>query len=65
MLFAAEELYWDVAADKPVLFQDIKKVREDYMRVLLEARKNHPDSWTGATSQMIQGVQTKVKAHPR
>ncbi|KAF2478860.1 hypothetical protein BDY17DRAFT_305952 [Neohortaea acidophila] len=46
VLFAAEELYWDVRAGKPVLYKDIKKIREDYIKVLKEERANHPDAWT-------------------
>ena len=38
-------------------FSDIKKVREDYLRVLMEARKNHPDSWTGAADKIMDGFE--------
>ncbi|KAF2165108.1 hypothetical protein M409DRAFT_67394 [Zasmidium cellare ATCC 36951] len=61
VLFEAEELYWDVAADRPVLFKDIKKVREDYLRVLVAARKNHPDNWIGAANEIAQGVSASTK----
>lgn len=64
VLFEAEELYWDVAADRPVLFKDIKKVREDYMRVKLAARKNHPDSWNSTSSEIAQGIAVKGKRIP-
>lgn len=64
VLFEAEELYWDVAADRPVLFKDIKKVREDFMRVKMAARKNHPDSWTTAANETAQGVSVKGKRIP-
>lgn len=58
VLLAAEELYWDVAADQPVLFEDVKKIREDYFRVCVNARKNHPDSWTGEASKFTKSVRS-------
>lgn len=63
VLFEAEELYWDVAAKRPVLFADVVKVREDYLSVLQAARRNHPDTWQG-TSDIAKGVrsQSKVKS---
>lgn len=56
VVFAVEELYWDVAADRPILFKDVKKVREDYMRVVQESRRNHPDSWTAAENGIAKGI---------
>lgn len=38
VLFAAEELYWDVQAGRSVLFKDIVKIRESYLRVLSTLR---------------------------
>lgn len=66
VLFMAEELYWDVAADRPVLFADIVKVREAYLRVLQEARKNHPDTWQGSSDieKGAQSVSKSVKVMP-
>lgn len=66
VLFEAEELYWDVAADRPVMYKDIKKLREDFLRVQQEARRNHPDSWTGKAKDIAAGVhgQSKTKAKP-
>lgn len=61
VLFEAEELYWDVAADRPVLFEDIVKVREDYLRVLLQARRNHPDTWRGDEAERLLRSQTRVR----
>lgn len=56
--------YWDVAANRPVLFEDIVKVREDYLRVLQEARRNHPDTWRGS-SDIVKGVRrSRVKSVP-
>ncbi|KAM0713768.1 hypothetical protein Q7P37_010730 [Cladosporium fusiforme] len=57
--FEAEELYWDVAAGREVLYRDIRKLREDYLRVMEDGRRNHPDTWTAATQQVAAGVQTK------
>ena len=66
VLFEAEELYWDVAADRPVLYKDIKKLREDFLRVRAEARRNHPDSWTSKADDIAKGLQgyPKAKAKP-
>ncbi|KAI9685109.1 MAG: hypothetical protein M1820_010838 [Bogoriella megaspora] len=52
VIFEAEELYWDVGAGRPVYFSDIKKIREDYLRVLEEANRNHPDTWNAAAAAM-------------
>lgn len=60
VLFEAEELYWDVAANREVLFEDIVKVREDYLRVLQEARRNHPDTWRGSAD-----IVKRVRPHTR
>lgn len=54
--FEAEELYWDVAAGRAVLYRDIRKLREDYLRVMEAGRRNHPDTWNAATQQMAAGV---------
>ncbi|EME47251.1 hypothetical protein DOTSEDRAFT_69257 [Dothistroma septosporum NZE10] len=66
VLFEAEELYWDVAADRPVMYKDIKKLREDFLRVQAAARRNHPDSWTSNANHIAQGIrgQSKTKANP-
>lgn len=37
--FEAEELYWDVAAGRTVLYRDIRKLREDYLRVMEDGRR--------------------------
>lgn len=62
--FEAEELYWDVAAGREVLYRDIRKLREDYLRVMEDGRRNHPDTWSTAAQQMAASVQTKSKAMP-
>ncbi|KAK3633696.1 hypothetical protein LTR56_014076 [Elasticomyces elasticus] len=60
VLFEAEELYWDVGADRPVCYKDIKKVREDFLRVTEEARRNHPDTWNTTSTGVAQGVHVGV-----
>lgn len=54
--FEAEELYWDVASGRAVLYRDVRKLREDYLRVMEDGRRNHPDTWTGAAQQVAAGV---------
>ncbi|GAB7333224.1 hypothetical protein MBLNU13_g04877t1 [Cladosporium sp. NU13] len=54
--FEAEELYWDVAAGRAVLYRDIRKLREDYLRVMEDGRRNHPDTWNAAAQQVATGV---------
>lgn len=56
--FEAEELYWDVAAGRTVLYRDIRKLREDYLRVMEDGRRNHPDTWNAAAQQIAAGVHT-------
>lgn len=58
VVFEAEELYWDVGADRLVYYKDIKKVREDYLRVLEESRRNHPDTWNATATGIAQRVAT-------
>lgn len=58
--FEAEELYWDVAAGRPVLYRDIRKLREDYLRVMEDGRRNHPDTWNGAAQQVAAGVHSSA-----
>lgn len=62
--FEAEELYWDVGADRQVYFRDIVKLREDYLRVMEEARRNHPDTWNSTATGIAQGVQSKTGKKP-
>lgn len=54
VVFEADELYWDVAAGKNVLFSDIKKLREDYLRVLEEARRNRKCGLLLRTFQVVE-----------
>ena len=61
VIFECEELYWDVGAGRSVLFKDIVKVREDYLRVLEEARRNHPDTWNATNVGAAQGIQMDAK----
>jgi hypothetical protein len=39
VVFEATELYWDVGSGRAVFYRDVRKVREDYLRVLEEGRK--------------------------
>ncbi|TKA66467.1 hypothetical protein B0A55_09200 [Friedmanniomyces simplex] len=61
VLFEAEELYWDVGADRSVYYQDVKKVREDFLRVTEEARRNHPDTWNATATGVATGVKSGSK----
>ncbi|KAK0938744.1 hypothetical protein LTR29_009712 [Friedmanniomyces endolithicus] len=56
VMFEAEELYWDVGADRAVFYKDVKKVREDFLRVTEEARRNHPDTWNSVAGGIAAGV---------
>jgi hypothetical protein len=56
--FEAEELYWDVAAGRTVLYRDVRKLREDYLRVMENGRWNHPDTWNAAAQQVAAGVRS-------
>ncbi|KAK1072000.1 hypothetical protein LTR74_002830 [Friedmanniomyces endolithicus] len=58
VMFEAEELYWDVGADRAVFYKDVKKVREDFLRVTEEARRNHPDTWNSSATQVAAGVKS-------
>ena len=55
VLFAADELFWDMRTGREILYKDIKKIREDYLRVLQEQRNNNPDMWQQA-AKIEQGV---------
>jgi hypothetical protein len=39
-----------------VLYRDIRKLREDYLRVMEDGRRNHPDTWNAAVQQVATGV---------
>jgi hypothetical protein len=39
-----------------VLYRDIRKLREDYLRVMEDGRRNHPDTWNAAAQQVAAGV---------
>ena len=64
VLFAAEELYWDVGADRPVKYKDVRKIREDFLRVLEEERRNQPDTWNPIATGVAQGVKAGAGAKP-
>ena len=56
VVFAAEELYDDMRTGREILYQDIKKIREDYLRVLEDQRNNQPDMWNQASRSSEQGA---------
>lgn len=58
VIFEADELYWDVGAGKQVTYADVKKVREDYLNVVEDAAKNHPDTWNTSTTTDGLGSQS-------
>lgn len=64
-IFAAEELYWDVQAGRPVLYKDVKKIREDYLRVLEEEIENRPDMWKSAAKDIEEGISDRVGPHTK
>lgn len=55
VIFEAEELYWDMRSGRPILYKDVKKVREDYLRVIEEQKRNHPDAWNTVSNNLAQG----------
>jgi len=57
VVFEAEELYWDVGTHRHVFYRDVRKLREDFLRVMEEGRKNHPDTWNPQSSEMALSVQ--------
>ncbi|KAK3642643.1 hypothetical protein LTR56_010691 [Elasticomyces elasticus] len=52
----AEELHWQVAAGKPVLFADVKKIWSRFIQVKKDASMNHPDTWTTASNAAAGAV---------
>jgi hypothetical protein len=34
----------------------LRKLREDYLRVMEDGRRNHPDTWNAAAQQVAAGV---------
>ena len=55
--FEAEELFWDIRANRTVYFQDIVRLREDFLRVMEDARNHHPDTWNGSTMSIAEGIE--------
>jgi hypothetical protein len=60
VLFEAEELYFDAASGRAVYYRDIRKLREDYLRVVEEARRNHPDTWNRTTAEIAKAVNPRA-----
>ncbi|KAI4725991.1 hypothetical protein E4T49_06285 [Aureobasidium sp. EXF-10728] len=48
VVFETEELYWDARAGREVDFGDVERLRDAYVAVVEDARKNHPDVWTSS-----------------
>lgn len=65
VLFAADELFWDMKTGREILYKDIKKIREDYLRVLQEQRDNNPDMWQAGAKRMEEGVSQTAPQAPR
>ena len=56
VLLQADELYWDAAANRSMTYADVKKVRDAYSKVVKDAARNHPDSWTSSDEKMSQAA---------
>jgi hypothetical protein len=56
VIFAAQELCEDMRTGREVLYKDVKKIREDYLRVLEEQRQNNPDAWNSTARNIEQSV---------
>ena len=54
VLLQAKELYWDAAANRPMTYEDVKKVRDAYHKVVNDAARNHPDMWNSSSEKMPQ-----------
>ncbi|KAK3719656.1 hypothetical protein LTR37_004193 [Vermiconidia calcicola] len=61
VVFEAEELYWDMRSGRPILYEDVKKIREDYLRVMEERKMNQPDSWNSTSQNIAQGSARVVR----
>lgn len=47
------------------MFRDIKKIREDYLRVLEEQRNNNPDMWQSAAKDIETGISSRAAVEKR
>ncbi len=56
VVLAAEELYWDARTGRPILYEDIKKIREDYLKVLEEQKRNRPDAWNSLSKSLAEPI---------
>ncbi|KAK5121277.1 hypothetical protein LTR85_005443 [Meristemomyces frigidus] len=52
----AEELHWQMAAGKPVMFGDVKRIWERFIEVKKDASLNHPDTWNTSANPAAQSV---------
>ncbi|OQN95462.1 hypothetical protein B0A48_18418 [Cryoendolithus antarcticus] len=58
--FEAEEMYWDFQAGRRVCYADVRKLREGFVGVMDEARRNHPDTWNSDTDDIMQGIRARA-----
>ncbi|KAK6392743.1 hypothetical protein LTR65_003516 [Meristemomyces frigidus] len=52
----AEELHGQMAAGKPVMFGDVKRIWERFVEVKKDASLNHPDTWNTSANAAVQSV---------
>ncbi|KAK6435063.1 hypothetical protein LTR95_008749 [Oleoguttula sp. CCFEE 5521] len=57
--FEAEEMYWDFQAGRRVCYGDVRKLRESFVGVMDEARRNHPDTWNSDALDIAQGIRAR------
>ncbi|OQN98230.1 hypothetical protein B0A48_15506 [Cryoendolithus antarcticus] len=58
--FEAEEMYWDFQAGRRVCYGDVRKLRDNFVRVMDEARRNHPDTWNSDAIDIAQGIRARA-----
>ncbi|KAI6818743.1 hypothetical protein KC332_g10235 [Hortaea werneckii] len=57
----AEELHWSLAAGRPVMFNDVKRIWERFVQVKRDASLNHPDTWNSSAAAAAQPVTVPTK----
>jgi hypothetical protein len=48
VVFETEEVYWDARAGREVNYANVERLRDAFVSVVEDARKNHPDVWTSS-----------------
>lgn len=56
VVFEAEELFWDVRAERAVYFRDVVRLREDFWRAVEEAGRGRPEVWDGGVVGVAEGM---------